>query len=510
MSLEGKLTKDHNLEHHIKYGRPILEGRVSKVNWTRCYPQTQQSINAEASQQTLFNITRSGYLAPASITEAYLEFDLTVPVPTSDAQSVYVEPYGMIDRVDQLWNDISSNSSNIRRDVMATQQIHESSLGQLNNVGIMAGVPFLPEVYPPLGTTGQATSPVHPGRNIYKFASSATASITKRFCVPIKYWVDTLLSDKDGLVNLQYMSGIQLFFYIQDPSRWYWNSLGTAASALPSPMVISNQILHLPIVFLDDGDDAVTRQLLDSEIGLTYATHACYINPQSFPSPLGTGTTMVNGTPGQQTITFSSLPPSVRSCTTFLEANGPSTSAKCGYKILTKPRGGVVSYQYLFDGDAVPGLPIRCSATPDPTLPSTLFSTPTDTDGYRVFTESSYARKMAMSDYRNMDGTLVDYYMYHNSAYPSSKSTASPVDLSNVLSSCFSMPITLAPMNPLLYGGSKFLTYQLQVNYSGNAGVFDGDGNGSLESIMTNFQAISVAWINRIMNVTRSGAKVLV
>ena len=226
---------------------------------------------------------------------------------------------------------------------MAAQQITEGSPSQANNVGIMAGVPFQPESYPPFATASQApySTNFRPGRNLITTTASSTGSVTQRYCIPVKFWVDNLISDKDGLVCLQYMTGVQLFFYCGDPNRWSWANDGTNAIASPS-MTISNQILHLPLVFVDDAEqDTIVRQLLDVGTGLTYATHACYINPQSVPSPLGSATINTSVGSGQQTITFSSLPPSVRSVTTYLEGVPQSTSLNNAYKVLTHPQFGV-------------------------------------------------------------------------------------------------------------------------------------------------------------------------
>ena len=93
------LTREHQMERHFKFGRPILESKVSRVYWTRCYPQTIQTINALPGVPTLFNVTRSGYLPPASVVEAYIEFDLTCPEPASGTMHTYVEAYGCMDRV---------------------------------------------------------------------------------------------------------------------------------------------------------------------------------------------------------------------------------------------------------------------------------------------------------------------------------------------------------------------------------------------------------------------------
>ena len=180
--------------------------------------------------------------------------------------------------------------------------------------------------------------------------------------------------------------------------------------------------------------------------------------------------------------------------------------------MLRRERYKGTSYQYLLDGKAAPDLPIRCSASLVGGATPTSFSKPTDTDGYRVLIEAAYARKMAFLDHRNMSGMIVDYYLYHNSAYPSAVPApgVTQTNLLGVLSSMFSMPLALSPMNPLLYGGSKFLTYQLQINFAGTGGVYNSSTSTTTYAGLTNAQAVTVAWLNRIVNLTRNGGLVLV
>lgn len=488
MEVDNKIVFSRDAERSMTWDKPVLKSEVSRPYVTKVFPSSGTATFTLVAGNTIeFELPRSGFLPPTLGAESHLEF--TISCTPDSGVTAYLEPYALFQRVFQLINSTDLNGgSALRRDKMAALKVIDSCVQQNVTRGSAMGV-----------SAGWAEPPMAPANSPTLSAASFTTSLTTRkFSIPLSFFVDGLLADADSLVNLEYVRQIILQLQLNDPARISWAHDSGSPVEAPA-FVVSDMKLILPIVYLKtEAEVAAVRSAIDGE-GLVYNTY--FIATQEMtPSNALTSA-------GQSNMVWGACPASVRYVDLVIESD-QRKSPNAAYKALTCLHGGTSDYVFKIDGEVIPRQPVLCTATHSVASGLTgAIDTPIEVEGYRHYLDCSEARKRSTRDYKNWSGQLASLKSFSASNYP----TPDPNALGNAATRVpmFRACCDLSSVSRELFSGSKFHRLEYQYSYNGQYGFYDGSGNGIQSTPLSGASFILQAYCNRVVQVTRGSMSIL-
>jgi hypothetical protein len=482
--MESVMTRDityvPEAESGMSFDKPILRADISRPYWTKIKPTSGASFfTLDGNSSIQWRLPSTAYMSPQVGAESYVEFSITIHQTPN--VTVWVEPESVFQREDQLINQNNINATGTRRDKLAASKAMDCCAQSLYNAGVMAGIPiqYGPQGQPLLSTIDKTA---------HNCFDVSFGSVTKHFSVPLRWICDGLLTDRDSLVCLQYLNEYQLQLQLTNPSFCSYAQNLNAPVAAP-PIIISNLQLVIPLVYVSSEQDSRIRATVDSR-GLVYNTEVVVAN-QVGPFPIGSV--------GSNTLTFGSMPKSVKYIEVLVEGSSQATHPNCAWKEKTSLQAGISSYQFLLDYKPVVDLPIETLTTQAPTG-----TTLGRMEGYRAFLEEVNARKRNQRLYKELSGTVVDPRVFSGSRYLSCDPQAVGA-VSVSLLSHFRMVCDLSSVSRELYDGTKFQYLQLAYNTSSDKSYWDGDADGVVNDLVETVNFILYAYCNRGCLITRGG-----
>lgn len=510
-------------EEEFTHERHILKSAISRPYWSRIYPRsgTSQFVNPIQGTTVEFDLAQNGYISPQMGAESYILFTVSASLTSagggspSAGQALWIEPYGVWYRVDVLLNGSNVNTQGTRRDKLGAVRVLDTAMNQQATQGSMMGVPFQ---WP--NTSAATPVPPFQSANVLQSCnclynlSGATATIYRTFIVPLKYFCDGILTDRDSVINLSYMRQVLIQIQFNNPQFYAWastlNSSAVVSSlAIPS-LTFTNILLLVPLCYVDGDEDMSIRSALEGP-GLIYNTEVVATNELSYQ--LGTTSASSNSA----SILFGSLPPSTRFIEIVPECPQARVAASAAYKTLTCTNAGIQNYVFKLDQTLIPQQAVQSSST------GALRSGILCAQDYQMFLEEVNAKKRCEKNYKDIGGPSVDLFTFSSnigtlagqSSYPTS--AGSSVAQGNLFTSAWRAVCDVSSVSRDLYSGSRFGRLEFQIVCSGSqcgydptavatSSSYDGLYNTATygaSGTSTNFVVMSYA--NRILHVTLNG-----
>lgn len=472
-----------------RYSRPKAFARSSAVSRPMYIIQTPKSGSSsytlDQTSSIEIEIPPRGNLPPTFLNDMYLEFSLTVAETAST--KVWVEPYGVVQRIDHEVNGLHPTKNPNRRDKLASIRLADSCYQQNYTLGSMVGFAHNWGSYPVLSSLSTSNP---------AYFDVGSGSVTKYFSIPFRILADGLLADCDSVVNLQYITGVnKITLTLNTPRTCAWANNASAA-VTPPTITMSNIQLAIPIVNI--ANDTVVYNAMRGS-GIIYTT---LTEEQQTTSSLTLGN---GGNRSNADIAVNGLPKSVRYVQVVFEGQTQATHIGSAYKCLTMPSCGIETYQFNFDGKMIPDRPVRCRSTQ-----AAGGATPIEVEGYRNFLEITNAIRKTRKEWMNTSGGSVNLNSFTESRYLSADPDATG-DANVQKISLWRALCDLTSADRDAFGGSTYSQLSVSLQYSGTAGFYDGGGDGSVNDAMTVFNMILFYMTNFACAIgTTSGEQVVI